>query len=165
MRTKNRTIIAIDPDVDKSGVAILTLPQRKLELDTLTFPELLDVIKRRSDTTANLTVVVEAGWLNKSNWHTKQWDNKQVSAAKGVSVGRNHEVGRKIVEMCKHWNISVIEQKPLPKTWKGKDNKISHQELAEFAPIPKRTNQENRDATLIAWVYANLPIRMQSMVL
>ena len=80
----------------------------------------------------------------------------------GNHTGRNHEVGRKIVEMCRHYGIEVVEQPPLRKIWKGKDGKITNEELQHLAIITDKTNQETRDAALIAWEYAGLPIRIKN---
>ena len=47
-----RHIIAIDPDVDRSGVAFLHLPSRELHCEAKTFPELIDdlhAIKQATD--------------------------------------------------------------------------------------------------------------------
>ena len=64
--------------------------------------------------------------------------------------------------MLKHHGIEVVERQPLPKTWSGKDRKITHEELAYFAPVPKsRTNPEERDAALLAWNHAALPVRVK----
>ena len=35
-------LIGIDPDVDKNGAALLDIRQRKLEISTLAFPDLID---------------------------------------------------------------------------------------------------------------------------
>jgi hypothetical protein len=159
-------IIAIDPDVDKSGVAELRTGDRLLGATSLTFPQLLDFfqfVKREMITAKGLTVtvVVEAGWLNAiSNYHTKA-DRKGQRIAK--NVGANHQVGKMIVEMCRHYGIDVVEVRPLKKMWKGKDGKITHKELAAFTGITGRTNQESRDAALIAWVYAGLPIKIKTI--
>ena len=164
---KPHIIIAIDPDAELNGIATLTVNTRKLELRSLSFPETLDYllyIKRQCEVTNTpYIVVVEAGWLNKGNWHLVKAESHARAAAKGNSVGRNHETGRKLVEMCQHWQIPHDTQKPLilrikgRNIWKGKDGKITHEELSAFATIPTRTNQEERDAALIAWQYANLP--------
>ena len=164
---KPHIIIAIDPDAELNGIATLTVNTRKLELRSLSFPETLDYllyIKRQCEVTNTpYIVVVEAGWLNKGNWHLIKAESNARAAAKGNSVGRNHETGRKLVEMCQHWQIPHDTQKPLilrikgRNIWKGKDGKITHEELSAFATIPTRTNQEERDAALIAWQYANLP--------
>lgn len=108
-----------------------------------------------------LIVVIEASWLIKGNWHLSSWERKQRAASKGYDVGRNHETGKKIVEMCQHLGIEVLEHAPLRKCWKGKDGKITHDELASFTGLMGRTNQDARDAALLAWAYAGLPIRLK----
>jgi hypothetical protein len=166
---KYDNIIAIDPDVEKSGVAYLKSGTRQLEVTNLTFPHLLEYLqyikKERDEQKEKETVivVVEAGWLVKSNWHLKNSDNKRIASAKGNSAGRNHETGRKIVEMCKHYGIEVIEQYPLKKTWKGKYGKITHEELSYFTGLTCKTNQDARDAALLAWHFAGLPIRLKNV--
>ena len=163
-RRKIDIIIAIDPDVEKNGVAYLNCENKNLEISTLSFPELLDYLRyvqRCAETTQkHLVVVVEAGYMNKGNWHLNPKDTKAAAAAKGNHAGRNHETARKIVEMCKHWQMEVKEVKPLEKCWKGKDRKITHEELARFTGVMGRTNQEGRDAALLAWVYAGISIRL-----
>ena len=162
--THPRHIIAIDPDVDKSGVAFLHLPTRELHCEAKTFPELIDDLhatKQASDALGEpLTVIVEAGWLNHSNWHTNARDSHRKAAAIGRSAGRNHETGRKIVEMSRHMGIEVVEQRPLQKCWRGIGRKITHEELAAFTGYTGRTSQDMRDAALLAWVHAGLPIRL-----
>lgn len=101
-----------------------------------------------------------AGWKNKAHWHVGKGGSAARSAAIGNHTGRNHEVGRKIVEMCRHYGIEVVEQPPLRKIWKGKDGKITHEELQIFTGITGKTNQEARDAALLAWEYAGLPIKI-----
>lgn len=158
-------IIAIDGDVSKSGIAFLERQTRRLEVANLTFPCLIDYLKAEADKAKaqnlSLIVVVEASWLIQGNWHLQQWERKQRAASKGYDVGRNHETGKKIVEMCQHLGIEVLEHAPLRKGWKGKDGKITHEELASFTGLMGRTNQDVRDAALLAWVFANLPIRLK----
>jgi hypothetical protein len=173
MNRKPDIIIAVDPDVEKSGVAFLEVATRKLEVSSLAFPQLLDYlqfVKTEADNEQliggfnpppkkHIVVVVEAGWLNTAHWHVKNTDNRRVTAAKGNAAGRNHETGRKIVEMAQHYGFETVEQPPLKKIWKGKDGKITHKELSAFTGLSGKTNQETRDAALIAWVYAGLPIK------
>lgn len=161
--TKYDNIIAIDPDISKSGVAFLNPSTRQLEVSNLTFPQVIDYLKSEADKSKSnnlsLIVLVEASWLIKGNWHLSSWERRQRAAAKGYDVGRNHEVGRKIVEICKHYGIEVLEHAPLRKCWKGADGKITHEELAYFTGIKGRTNQDARDAALLAWAFSGLPIR------
>lgn len=157
-------VIGIDPDVTKSGVAFLEVSTRKLEVSALDFASLLDYLQsvRRESATAGLRVVVavEAGWLNTAHWHVGDGDSRRTAAAKGNAAGRNHETGRKIVELCRHYGLEVVEQRPLKKMWSGRDGKITHEELAAFTGLMGRTNQEGRDAALIAWIYAGLPVKI-----
>lgn len=165
-------IIAIDPDVDKNGVAYLRLKPRLLELSSLTFPALLDYLqtaaKYHYDHRHDFVVLVEAGWLNKAHWHVLRRDSPTMAAAKGNSAGRNHEVGRLIAACMEHWHIPCKLVKPLSlhigkrKMWDSTSGKITHEELASFMPVEaRRTNQEERDAALLAWRYAGLPVKVK----
>jgi len=165
IRNKYDMIIGIDPDVDKSGVAELILKKRLLEAKTLAFPELLDYLQARKKMAEkgnySLIVVIEASWLISHNWHKGNMDNYRTAAAKGNSAGRNHEVGRKIVEMCRHYGIEVVEQRPLRKCWKGSGGKITQEELnsilskRNMMPL-KRSNQEVRDSVLISLLHGGI---------
>lgn len=161
---KYDNIIAVDPDVDKSGVAFLKPSTKQLEVSSLAFPALLDYLQRvkkvHEESKETVIVLVEAGWLIQSNWHLLHKDSKAVAAAKGNSAGRNHETGRKIVEMCKHYGLEVLEHFPLRKCWKGKDGKITHEELSSFTGLTGRTSQDARDAALLAWNFSGLPMRI-----
>ena len=161
---KYDNIIAIDPDKEKSGVAYLKPSTRQLEVSNLAFPLLLDYLQhaksKSGETHESLIVVVEAGWMNaKSCFHEAQGKQAEKIAK---DVGANHETGRKIIEMCEHYGIEVLPHIPLVKCWKGKDRKITHEELASFTGIMGRTNQDARDAALLAWTFAGLPIRIKA---
>lgn len=159
--SKYRCIIAIDPDVERSGVTLFYTDSKEVLLHSLTFPDLINyfsVIRGKKDT----IVVVEAGWLNASHWHLTARDTPRIAAAKGNAAGRNHETGRKIIEMAKFYGLKVEEAKPLRKCWHGRDGKITHEELASLLErkgivgLPKTTNQDARDSALLAVVYSNL---------
>lgn len=161
---KHENVIAIDPDKEKSGVAFLKVKTRQLEVTNLSFPLLLEYLQhakaKRDETGESLIVVVEAGWMNKKScFHAAQGKQAEKIAK---DVGANHETGRKIIEMCEHWGIEVLPHIPLLKCWKGKDRKITHEELASFTGIMGKTNQDARDAALLAWTCAGLPIRMKA---
>lgn len=162
---KYDVIIGIDPDVDKNGVGFLEVRTRKLEAAALTFPDLLDYLadvrKKATENDKTVVVVVEASWRDTTNWHTTRWESRRVSTSKGYDVGRNHETGHKIVEMCRHYGLDVIEHHPLKKGWRGRDGKITMEELSYFTGITGRTNQEMRDAALLAWCFADLPVRIK----
>lgn len=157
-------VVGIDPDVEKNGVAFLERTTRKLEITTLGFAETIDYlcfVKRKAETTGqSFTVVIEAGWLNAGNWHFRYSDNKAKVAELGRATGRNHQTGILLGEMCQYLKIPYVLQKPLRKVWRGKDRKITAEELKVFTGVIGRTNQEGRDAALLAWTWAGLPIRI-----
>jgi len=157
--------IGIDPDVDKNGVAIVEKETRHLECVALFIGDTLDylqwVAKRAADCGASVKVLVEAGWLCRTNWHLLRTDNRGQVVAKGVSQGRNEQVSRTIGEMCEHYGLSWQHIKPFKKCWRGANRKITHEELQQVTGLAYgRTNQEMRDAALIAWVGAGLPVRL-----
>lgn len=162
-------IIGIDPDVDRSGVCFLNMIDREMTVDSLTFLDILDKLMRAGklneafpeECRRRFCVVVEASWKQTHNWHTARGESAAIAAKKGYAVGRNHEVGHKIVEMCEMLGIECVEHAPLKKCWKGKDRKITHSEISQFIPgFPKRSNHEERDAALLAWIYAGFSIRI-----
>lgn len=144
--------IGIDPDTDRSGVAIFS--NNVMQCAAIAFADMVGLIlqmhKEAEQQGDEIIVIVEAGWLNKSNWHITFKDNAWLAAAKGIAVGRNQQVGKCLVELLRAENIQVVEQKPLRKIWRK--GKISHDELAKLVKLDqKRTNQEMRDAALLAY--------------
>ncbi len=106
-----------------------------------------------------IEVWVEAGWLEKkSNHHGLQGHRAEKIAR---DVGANHQTGRLIIEMLASMGIEAQEARPLIKCWKGSERKITHEEIDRIVGgMPrKRSNQEERDALLIAWERTGLPIR------
>ena len=161
-------VIGIDPDVEKSGVAVLNCEKREFEkVVAMSFPELVDYLAVvRFDIEGldekEAVIVLEDSDLS-TNWHCSYKDNKATAAAKGRSVGMCHATARHIREIAEHYDLEVVLQKPLRKMWKGRDGKITHEEAAYFMRgLPKQTNQESRDAALLAWAYADFPIRVKA---
>lgn len=172
MRQNYDTIIGIDPDCDRSGVAVLDTFHASMELFSYHFSELMEFLpirKERADAEGDhLLVVVEASWMTQANWHGKSGDNRRQASSKGYDVGRNHEVGRKIVEMAKdHYGLQVRCKHPLRKCWSGRDGKITHGELMSLlegsgVTCPRKvTNQEERDAALLALDASGIVLRMK----
>ena len=160
--------IGIDPDSVRSGMACVYPKQLEFcEVFTWSFSEIIShlqwVKQVTSEKSQSVLVVVEAGWLNDSNWHLTPRDNKWQAAAKGKALGRCEQTGRLILEMAERIGLECVARKPLRKCWKGRDRKITHDEIKQFTHIQQsRTNQEERDALLLAWVEAGLPIRVKS---
>lgn len=160
------TIIAIDPDVDKNGLAILSMKTKRVSVFALPFAECfrrVTEIVEASDG-KKVIVLIEGGWLNQSNWHFSYADNRTKCAAIGRKVGMNHQCGIDMLAMLKHFGVDAYEVKPLEKHWQGRERKISQDEITQFIPdLPKRMNQEERDAALIAWVYAGFQIKLKTI--
>lgn len=159
-------IIGIDPDVDQSGVAVLTCNIKEIRVGRKRLPELISLLKEMKDGARakgnGMLVVVEASWLISHNWHANHGRSAAAVAKTGYNVGRNHQVGIMIAEFCRAMDIEVKEQMPLKKMWKGANGKITHEELSWFIPgLPKQTNNEERDAALLAWNEANFPIKVK----
>lgn len=161
---KQQYVVGIDPDTEKNGYAIIDLETKEVQVTTVTLPHLIEIVRNAQDKAEakgkRLTVYVEAGWLCQSNWHIGWRDSKERAAAKGRSVGRNHQRGMDICEMLSYQGISVVQVAPLRKIWGGKDYKITHDELVEVVGPVQHTNQEGRDAALLAWVHAGLPVKL-----
>lgn len=159
-------IIGIDPDTEKNGWAVVETATGEIHAGTAELAALIDwVMIRKSAAEAvgkTMRVVVEAGWVNQPNWHLDWRDSKQRAAAKGKSLGRNQQRGKDIVEMLRWQGVEVTEAPPLKKMWKGVNRKITHDELVRIVGKIEHTNQEGRDAALLAWVHAGMKIRLST---
>lgn len=168
---KYKTFIGIDPDCEKSGVAVVE-PESETPLFKATAYRFHDLIKwlfdiscRDESFVGNTLVVIEGGWLNRSNWHLKSYQGISASkaAAMGRNVGMNHQTGILIAQMCEAFELDYKVVKPLPKSWHGKDGKITAEELEYFVGRIGRCNQDVRDAVLLAWTYAGLPVKVKTI--
>ena len=158
-------VIGIDPDVEKSGVALLDCAAREFKrVEAMKFPDVVDRFAELAAMKADgkdVVVVIEDSYLS-ANWHVNPRDNKATAAAKGRSVGMCHATGRHLKECAEAYGLEVVPMKPLRKIWRGTDGKISHEEAAQFMNgIPTRTSQDVRDSMLLAWCYADFPIRVK----
>jgi hypothetical protein len=137
---ENKIYIGIDPDVTKNGVAIWYPKTKKLELENLKFFDVFELIKSLKIRN-QITVIIDAGWLNKSNFHVIG-TNKNVNGKIGERVGANHETGRKLAEMCVYLGVEHELHRPT----KSKVNKELFEQITGYT---QRTNQENRDAGML----------------
>ena len=163
---RNGYILGIDPDVSKSGFALLNCESREfVRVEALSFPDMVDRFAELAAMKADgkeVAVVMEDSDLS-TNWHYDSRDTKAVCAAKGRSVGLCHATARHLKECAENFGLEVVMMKPLRKFWKGRDGKITHEEAAYFMRgLPKQTNQEGRDAALLAWAYADYPMRVKA---
>ena len=67
---KPEIIIGIDPDVDESGVGVVYRTSRSVTPMKFSFPNLIDYLTMTRDMNpGKVLVVLEGGWLVRSNWH------------------------------------------------------------------------------------------------
>ena len=164
--TKYDYVIGIDPDVEGSGVGVV-IEGREIRKNRLELPQLIEYLREVLATGVSMHVYIEAGWMNKGNYHLQ--NKGQRHAAKlGEQVGRNHEIGKQIGVFCEYYKIPFEFVYPLKKCWKGKDGKITHEELRDLMegsvmiPCSGSTNQEVRDAILLAMVHSGIPLMTKS---
>lgn len=175
---ESRTLlIGIDPDTKASGWALIDLSDRTVHLETLPFMDILALLTewRREvddhylDESYSYRFVVEDIWTVAHNWHVSARDNRQTISKKGYHIGRCSMVGQLIYEAIGAHFFPRIAQPPLRKVWRGADGKITHPELLELCEkhdliLPpsklKQTNQEERDALLLALHHIATPIKL-----
>ncbi|MFA2923390.1 hypothetical protein [Acinetobacter pittii] len=132
-------IIGIDPDLEKSGVAIRSATQ--LVLKNLAFHEVITLFDTNRDLINK--VVIEAGWLNtKSNFRNIQ--SRQVAERTAKNVGENHATGKLLVQMAESKCIPVLLIKPTR-------TKLDSANFNRVTGWQGRTNQEQRDACMLIW--------------
>lgn len=159
-----RRIIAIDPDQEQSGVCLLNLETKTVDVFKMAFPDLIELLRNESEdqfARAEVGVIIEGGWLNeKSNWHGGR--SIGIASRIGKNVGANHQTGRLIAEMAKRYKMNYRVVAPLRKCWRGTNGKITKEELDalmmrnNIPPILTRTNQDQRDAILLALFHSNM---------
>jgi hypothetical protein len=141
--------IGIDPDVDKSGIAIIQSNKlRSLSMSLIEMYEWFKLIATKIE-----VVKIEASWTISHNWTAKG----SVAASLKIAnhTGANHQIGKEIVKICEKLNINYRLIRPLKKNWKGANGKITHKELIAIWQVQKlkfeqtKTNQEERDAILL----------------
>ena len=129
-------IIGIDPDLDKSGVAVLG---QSFELKNLTFAETVELFRSHQDQIKK--VVIEAGWQNKKA-NFRGGHSKRAGERIAKNVGENHATGKLLVEMAKSFGLAVVEVRPTK-------TKKNSEEFNRITGWQGRTNQEQRDAAML----------------
>lgn len=143
------TYIGIDPDTDKSGVAIWNNENSEVKLMNLELPVLIDTIEEANKFDNDILVVIEKGENNKSIFHMAI--TKAVAGAIGVKVGKNFQVTNDIEKFMIHLGIKYEFFTPNKST-----PKYTHKfSKSIFNFKGKRTNQEQRDALRCIVKYYN----------
>lgn len=176
---KKPLLIGIDPDTEASGWAVVNLSDRTIYLDTMPFLRVLDKLDffsvlccldgHQSEKECAYRFVLEDIWSTAHNWHASPRDNHRVVAKKGYHLGRCAMVGELLRDAIREKEFPIICQKPLLKHWRGPDGKITHSEILYVCryhnlTLPKskiaRTNQEERDALLLAIHHLATPTKL-----
>ena len=149
---KQKLIVGIDADIDKSGVAILSnfkytdysfaVHKGYLYFNKLQFVEVFELLSEIYVFCENENITpelfIDAGWLNVTkNYHVAK--TKAIAAKIGYNVGQNHQTGKLIVQLAKNLNFRVHEVKPTQKKWNSET-------FQNIVGIKVRTNSEVRDA-------------------
>lgn len=135
-------IIGIDPDIDKSGVAV-SKNGVIVELKNLSMLHLLQFLEYRKESDSIKMVYLEAGWLNKkSSWHYAPTQNAREKIA--YKVGQNHQSGLIIEHFLKELEIPYKLVRPT-------ETKRDHHDFCILTKWDKniKTNQEQRDAGML----------------
>ncbi|MBQ0140585.1 MAG: hypothetical protein KBT36_14980 [Kurthia sp.] len=156
-------IIAIDPDVEKNGVCIIS--DNRVELFVFNFSTLIFTffknIKTQKDTNPALKVklFVEAGYLNRTFFQPIN-GNSLIIGRINRNIGENHATAKQIIACADYYGLEPIPTLPVRSTnYKSRGKKITHE---QFIDMLKRnnlfcsasvTNQDVRDAALIAVTY------------
>lgn len=162
-------VIGIDADTLLNGIGVVYPKSRRVEVFKASFCDtlrLMEKYKGMMQQGTSIIVYVEGCWLNKSNWHLSNGMSKKMAAAIGHNVGLNHQTGILLYECIKDYlGMPCNVQRPFNKYWQGRFGKITQEEMTTIVgyKLP-RMNQDQRDALLIAWVNAGLPVRVKTNV-
>ena len=150
---KKKYQIGIDPDNDKSGIAVWNTETQEFELiESLNFWATLVLLKegRCSQKTIkgyrsqDANVIIEAGWLNKkSNWHKMQGAAIREKVAQ--NVGKNMQIGKLFQDYCRRYGIEYEIRKPIG----SKD--VTRTFFQQLTGWKGSTNQDNRDAAMLVF--------------
>lgn len=147
VKSDYQLVIGIDPDVEKNGIAIYAPFDKSLQLYNWYFFELYDNLKTYKQVTdEKILLVIEAGYLNKSNWHVHSKQKKSLVANIGQRTGANHQVAIMLAQMAEYLEIDYKLVKPT----KSKMNSDTFKKITGYK---KLSNQEQRDAAILVWGY------------
>ncbi len=136
--TIQNLIIGIDPDIKKSGFAVLD--GADLSLHNLNFVEVINYFIANKDNIKK--IVLEAGWLNEKSNFRAFIPKKEMAEKIAKDVGKNHQTGILMKEYAESLGIQVVEVKPTSK-------KKNADEFKRLSGYTGRTNPETRDAAML----------------
>tara|TARA_R110000751_G_C13434390_1_gene442044 strand:+ start:50 stop:487 length:438 start_codon:yes stop_codon:yes gene_type:complete len=143
---KTKYVIGIDPDCKKSGVATF-VDGELLNLDNLSLIEFFDFCSKLRE---EVIIVIEDGNQISGLYHRNTNQNKLVQHKISERVGANKQRATDLIEIAKHYGITVIAQKPRKGNWA--DKKPMFEKVTGWK---KQSNPETRSAAFFGYMYAN----------
>ena len=146
---KTKYVIGIDPDCKKSGVAyfkdgVLT------DLDNMSLVVFTDYCRELSKSCMCVTMVIEDGNLISGLYRRNKNINVGVQHKISERVGANKQRATDLIDIAKHYGITVVRQKPRKGNWADKRAKFE-----EVTGWGKQSNPETRSAAFFGYMYAN----------
>lgn len=143
MRTTPKILIGIDPDVQKSGVAVYDVDSKKIVIiSDFKLHELFYFLSRLTEIAQHepIKVYLEAGYTVK-----KHWQKKGHGVAK--SVGENQGICKAIEAYLQDMNIPYELLPP------AGYSKYTHEAFCKITgwDVAEKTNPEKRAAGMIVW--------------
>ena len=143
-------ILAIDPDLRKSGVCILDAMGRISSLDSLTIVQLLQLV---DDLPSETIYAIEDVNKVKAIYQRNQRENVNIGLKIAQSVGMVKAAGTLIAELIESKTGKPVILAP---TGLGKQFKNDSALFKEITGYSRQTNEDKRDAYAIAnWVFKN----------
>lgn len=139
-----KILIGIDPDTEKSGFAFKL--ENTFYLKNLSFfdllSELIKISKFYPKEDYKIEVFIECGFLNSGSRHSVKGGSIALNSKIGERIGANHEVCKKICEMCEFLSLNFHQIRPTK-------TKVKHDFFKKLTGTKNQTNQEQRDAFML----------------
>jgi len=133
-----RTIIGIDPDIDKSGIAVY-MNGKYTKITTMWLWDLFELLY--SCNSINDYIII----IEDSNLKTNTWHKGGRGAAS--NVGKNKAISKQIVMFCKHHNL--LHKAVEPSGYSTYFDKIGKQQYGIITGGGFNNNAETRSAVAI----------------
>lgn len=141
--------IGIDPDVVKSGVAIMQEGEYT-NLFSISFPELTELMQLHGSNDEVLFVVEDVN-ANKPTFRKKSADKEAAKHKISQDVGMVKGVARIIVDMLNHHKCNYEMVRPLKGQLKAAKNKPEY--FKRLTGWEGRSNKDTRDAAMLIYKY------------
>lgn len=141
-----KTIIGIDPDSTKHGVAIYQNGHLEdlLSCDLMNLMDTIKTIKDRLTIDSAIEVHIENVCGQNAAFGKKGIANQRAATAVNRSVGKCQQAQLEVERMCEYLGVKVVRHK-ISKQWKTGESKDA------FTRITGWTGRSNEDSRSAAW--------------